>query len=52
VRPNTGFQPTPLRGPKIGAILKVGISSTAFLIERAARLKPKALDGSMLFQAE
>jgi hypothetical protein len=30
--PNTPIQPTPLGGPKIGAILKAGIGPTAFPI--------------------
>src|SRR2546421_271589 len=32
LRPNTPIQPTPLRGPKIVAILKGGIGPTAFPI--------------------
>jgi len=31
-RPNTGLQRTPLGGDKIAAILKLGISPTAFPI--------------------
>ena len=34
MRPNIGFQLTPLCGPKIVAFLKVGIGSTAFPIYR------------------
>jgi hypothetical protein len=33
-RPNPPMQPTPLRGPKIVAILKVGFGPIAFPIER------------------
>jgi hypothetical protein len=36
--PNTAFQPTPLRGPKIGAILKAGFVLTLVPISTAARL--------------
>jgi hypothetical protein len=32
LRPNPPMHPTPLRVPKIGVFLKVGIGSKAFLI--------------------
>jgi hypothetical protein len=41
-------QSTPLRGPKIGCILKVRIGPKAFPIYRAARLTRKTLGGSPL----
>jgi len=37
-QPNTAFQPTPLRGPKIVDILQSGFVLTLVPIYRAARL--------------
>jgi len=45
--PNKPIQPTPLRGPKIVAILKSGIGPTAILIYTAARLMGRTLGGSI-----
>jgi hypothetical protein len=40
------MHPTPLRGPKIGAILKVGANWKAVAIYAAARVMRKPLGGS------
>jgi hypothetical protein len=45
-RRDGGMQPTPLRGPKIGGILKTNLVLTAFPIYTAARLMGKPLGGS------
>jgi len=37
VRPNPPMQPTPLRGPKIGAFLKAGFGPTVFPIYTGRR---------------
>jgi hypothetical protein len=40
---NTGMEPTPLRGPKIGAILKARVSSIAFPISRCGAAHAQAV---------
>ena len=44
--PNMPLELTPLRGPKIGAILKVGIGPTALPIYTAAQLSGNPLGAS------
>jgi hypothetical protein len=49
--PNTPIQPTPLRSPKIGAILKAGFGSTAFPTYRGGAADGQAVGPPITFFA-